>query len=144
MVKCAYFELKKQTKSVALCMINNYMVDFIYQMHSHRIIQWNDTQLNPRALDKYATAIAAQGSPLENCFGFIDGTVRRISKPGLNQKIVYNGHKGCTPLNSSLWHFRMEWLVICLDQLVSGKTWMFFYSFSLFVFFPLFWEELGG
>lgn len=76
-----------------LCMINNYMVDFIYQMHSHRILQWNDALLNPRALDKYATAIAAQGSPLENCFGFIDGTVRPISKPGQNQKIVYNGHK---------------------------------------------------
>lgn len=76
-----------------LCMINNYMIDFIYQTHSHRILQWNDTLLNRRALDTYATAITAQGSPLENCFGFIDGTVRPIGKPGENQKIVYNGHK---------------------------------------------------
>ena len=76
-----------------LCMINNYKIDFIYQMHSHRILQWNDTLLNHHALDTYATAITAQGSPLENCCGFIDGTVRPISKPGENQKIVYNGHK---------------------------------------------------
>ena len=26
-------------------------------------------------------------------FGFIDGTVRAISRPGVNQKTVYNGHK---------------------------------------------------
>ena len=76
-----------------LCIINNYMIDFIYQTHSHRILQWNDTLLNRRALYTYANAITAQGSPLENCFGFIDGTVRPISKPGENQKIVYNGHK---------------------------------------------------
>ena len=30
---------------------------------------------------------------LENCWGFIDGTVRPICRPGENQKVVYNGHK---------------------------------------------------
>ena len=28
------------------CMINNCMIDFIYQTHSYRILQWNDTLLN--------------------------------------------------------------------------------------------------
>ena len=27
------------------------------------------------------------------CFGFIDGTVRAISKPGERQRVIYNGHK---------------------------------------------------
>ena len=76
-----------------LCMINNYMIDFIYQEHSHRILQWNDTILNPHSLEIYSNAITAKGSPLDNCFGFIDGTVRPISKPGQNQRVVYNGHK---------------------------------------------------
>lgn len=76
-----------------LCMINNHMMDLIYQMHGQRILQWNNALLNPRALQEYATAITVQGSPLDNCFGFIDGTVRPISKPGENQHIVYNGHK---------------------------------------------------
>ena len=76
-----------------LCMINNLMMDLIYQMHGHRILQWNNALLNPRALQEYATSITAQGSPLDNCFGFIDGTVRLISKPGQTQHIVYNGHK---------------------------------------------------
>ena len=31
--------------------------------------------------------------PFDNCWGFIDGTVRPICRPNVNQKIVYNGHK---------------------------------------------------
>ena len=76
-----------------LCMINNYMIDYIYQAHSHRILQWNDSILNPHSLEIYSNAITARGSLLDNCFGFIDGTVRPISKPGQNQRVVYNGHK---------------------------------------------------
>ena len=30
---------------------------------------------------------------LRNCFGFVDGTVRPVSRPGKNQRILYNGHK---------------------------------------------------
>ena len=41
-----------------------------------------------------------KGSPLENCFGFIDGTVRLISRPGQLQRIVYNGHKRVHSLKS--------------------------------------------
>ena len=28
-----------------------------------------------------------------NCFGFVDGTVRPCSRPGQNQRILFNGHK---------------------------------------------------
>ena len=44
-------------------------------------------------MEIYNNAITAKGSPLDNCFGFIDGTVRPISKPGQNQHVVYYGHK---------------------------------------------------
>ena len=44
-------------------------------------------------MEIYNNAITAKGSPLNNCFGFIDGTVRPISKPGQNQHVVCNGHK---------------------------------------------------
>ena len=69
------------------------MIYYIYQAHSHRILQWNDSILNPHSLEIYSNAITAKGSPLDNCFGFIDGTVRPKGKPGQNQGIVYNGHK---------------------------------------------------
>ena len=44
-------------------------------------------------LESYAQAVERQGSPLKNCFGFIDGTVRGICRPDTNQRVVYNGHK---------------------------------------------------
>ena len=44
-------------------------------------------------LQKYADKIHQKGAPLDNCFGFIDGTLREITRPQINQRIVYNGHK---------------------------------------------------
>ena len=76
-----------------LSMICNLVMDNIYQQHHRRITQWNDSLLNPALLETYAYAIHQKGSPLPNCFGFIDGTVRQICRPGNNQRLVYNGHK---------------------------------------------------
>ena len=76
-----------------LCMITNEVTDNIFNNHSHRICQWNDDVLNPHLLQEYADVIHAKGAPLENCFGFIDGTVRPIARPDQQQRIVYNGHK---------------------------------------------------
>ena len=76
-----------------LSMITNAVKEFIYQNHHHRLTQWNATLLSPRKLQQYVDAVAVKGSPLKNCFRFMDGTVRPISRPGENQKIVYNGHK---------------------------------------------------
>ena len=69
------------------------MIDFIYETFNHRLLQWNHQVLNANALETYAAAITAKGLHLNNCFGFIDGTVRPICRPGENQQIVYNGHK---------------------------------------------------
>ena len=49
--------------------------------------------LNSPALRIYAQVISQRGSPLQNCFGFVDGTVRPIGKPDNNQRIVYNTRK---------------------------------------------------
>ena len=76
-----------------LSMVTNQVVDYIYQAHGHRLTQWNNLLLNPAALQRYADAIARKGAPLENCFGFVDGTVRQICRPNENQSTVYNGHK---------------------------------------------------
>ena len=76
-----------------LSMISNLVLDTIYQQHHHRITRWNNTVLSPKLLETYAHAVHQKGSPLSNCFGFIDGTVRPICRPRENQRIVYNGHK---------------------------------------------------
>lgn len=43
----------------------------------------------------FASAIHAKSNALDNCVGFIDGTVIKVARPGTNglQNVVYNGHK---------------------------------------------------
>ncbi|CAH3176125.1 unnamed protein product [Porites lobata] len=42
---------------------------------------------------RYSDLIPRNGSPLDNCFGFIDGTARPVCRPGEQQRVLYNGHK---------------------------------------------------
>ena len=76
-----------------LSMVSNDVLDFIYNTHRHRITQWNHNVLNPAALQIYSNAIADKGAALHNCFGFVDGTVRPVCRPGEHQRVIYNGHK---------------------------------------------------
>ena len=76
-----------------LCLIFNHVLDFVYRTHQHRLNSWNQPFLNPRALDHYAQSIHSRGAPLENCFGFVDGSLCKIARPKNNQREVYNGHK---------------------------------------------------
>ena len=78
---------------LVLSMITNTVLDYVYDRHGHRLTQWNNQVMDPNHLQQYADVISAKGSPLDNCFGFVDGTVRPISRPGQHQRAVYNGHK---------------------------------------------------
>ena len=40
-----------------------------------------------------------KGVALANCWGFIDGTVRPVSRPARNQRVLYNGHKKVHAIN---------------------------------------------
>jgi len=53
----------------------------------------NQPWLSRDSLCHFTAAIHDEGTPLENCCGFIDGTVRPLCKPDQNQRILYNGHK---------------------------------------------------
>lgn len=74
-------------------MITSKVINFIYDTHAHKLRQWNQDLLNPRSFEIYANAVSRKGAALDNCFGFIDGTVRPIARPIVNQNVVYNGHK---------------------------------------------------
>lgn len=76
-----------------ISMITNEVTNWIYTNHHHRITQWNHHIMSPALLEVYADAIYRKGAALDNCFGFVDGTVRPICRPGINQRMVYNGHK---------------------------------------------------
>ena len=69
------------------------MVDMIHNFHSYRLSTFQLPWLSVANLERYANAIHAAGAPLNNCWGFVDGTVRLICRPGEHQRVVYNGHK---------------------------------------------------
>lgn len=47
---------------------------------------WLDPEL-------FSQAIHAKGAPLQQNWGFIDGTPRPMARPTRNQRIMYSGHK---------------------------------------------------
>ena len=76
-----------------LCLIFNTVLKYVYATHEHRLRSWDQPFLRPQDLHRYTESIQQRGAPLQNCFGFIDGTVHRITRPKNNQRVVYNGHK---------------------------------------------------
>jgi hypothetical protein len=76
-----------------LCKITHLMLNHIYDSSSYLLQRWDTPFLSQESLQSYANAVHAKGAPLKNCFGFVDGTVRPICRPGKHQKVVYNGHK---------------------------------------------------
>ena len=71
----------------------NFTLDFIYNRWGHLLSNFNQPFLSQQCLEEYCLKIAQSGAPLINCWGFIDGTVRQICRPGQDQKVCYNGHK---------------------------------------------------
>ena len=74
-------------------MIFNTVLEFVYSLHHHCLETWNQPFLLPQVLERYAQIIHSRGTPLQNCFGFVDGTLCRIARPQSNHRVVYNGQK---------------------------------------------------
>ena len=92
---CRYLEMVSRFGRPVpeLCVISNTVLDMIFEQWGFLLTAFNRELLNPQSLQTYADAIHAKGGPLTNCWGFVDGTVRPISRPGINQRVLYNGHK---------------------------------------------------
>ncbi|CAB1105988.1 unnamed protein product [Ectocarpus sp. CCAP 1310/34] len=75
-----------------ICEIFNLTIEVIFERWGHLV---NDLQVDailPR-IDSFCEAIAGRGSPLTRCWGFLDGTIRKIAPPWQNQRIYDNGWK---------------------------------------------------
>ena len=78
---------------------------------------------------------------LENCWGFIDGTVRPICRPGENQNVVYNGHKRVHALKYQS--------VVAANGLVANlygpvSKWNIVLIFFVSVVYSMAWPQGGG
>lgn len=65
---------------------------YIYNRWKH-LLRYDPVRLTPQKLKDYADAVHMKGCPLDCIVAFVDGTLRRISRPTRNQRIVYNGWK---------------------------------------------------
>lgn len=60
----------------------------------HLLVDLNNLNwLDRQRMRLYARSINNKGAPLENCWGFIDGTARPICRPAINQEEYFSGHK---------------------------------------------------
>ena len=78
-----------------LSMIFNGTLEWLYTQHSDLLESFNLHWLSPDKLLEYTEAVEEKGAPLQNCWGFIDGTLRPMCRPKINQQEAYNGHKRC-------------------------------------------------
>ena len=92
---CRYGDLIPRFSRPApqLSMISNQISDHIYNNFNQLLRDLNQPWLSPQNLRLFADAVHQKGAPLNNCWGFVDGTVRPICRPEKNQRILYNGHK---------------------------------------------------
>ena len=78
----------------AMSVIFNETLDYVWDRFAHLLTDMDQSWLDATSLASYSAAIHAKGAPLNNCFGFIDGTVRAIDRPsGQIQRACFNGHK---------------------------------------------------
>ena len=76
-----------------LSMMSNAISAHVYNNFNHLLHEFDQLWHRPVLLQEYSRKIHEKGAPLENCSDFIDGTVRSICRSGVNQRILYNGHK---------------------------------------------------
>lgn len=76
-----------------LSMVVSEMTDLLHVQFGHLLSRLNQPWLSPADLVEFSQSIYRKGAALDNCWGFIDGTVRPVSRPGEHQRVLYNGHK---------------------------------------------------
>lgn len=76
-----------------MSIISSYVVDWIYDHYKNKLTDFMQNWLRPEKLQEYADAIHRRGAALDCCWGFVDGTVRPLCRPGQQQRLFYNGHK---------------------------------------------------
>ena len=76
-----------------LCIISNDIMDYLYHNFHHKLTSLNQPWLAPARLEEFFNTISQSGTALQNCWGFIDGTVRPVCRPWELQRVLCNVHK---------------------------------------------------
>ena len=98
-----------------------------YNRYCYLLPNFNHPLLSPVQLERYETSVQDRGAALDNCWGFVDGTVRPLCRPQYHKRFLYNGHKRLhsikfqsvvnpTCLIANLW-------VLCKDEDTTVLSW---------------------
>ena len=68
-------------------------INHIFDHHNRRLTTLNQSWLSPNFLEQYCQIIHNSGAPLQNCWGFVDGTLENTCRPGEFQRLLFNGQK---------------------------------------------------
>lgn len=92
---CRYEDLVPRfgTPVPQLCMVVSEMMDLLHVRFGHLLSRLNQPLLSQADLVDCSQSVYRKGAALDNCWGFIDGMVRPVSRPGEHQRVLYNGHK---------------------------------------------------
>ena len=83
-----------QRSRTAIAKIANHMLEIILERNDGLLTNLdNHRWLTQEQLKFFAYSIKKQGSSLDNCVGFIDGTIRPTCRPSHEQEAAYSGHK---------------------------------------------------
>ena len=74
-------------------MISNIVLDVLFNNWSHLLRTFQQNWFSQQHLEHVANMIFDKGVLLDNFWGFVDGTVHAISRPGIHQIVLYYGHK---------------------------------------------------
>ena len=101
--RSSFHPLKQTSISLSLCRhgsfvwkstpIFNQTIDFIDTNWGHLLQYFNQGWLSRPCLQTFSDPIYRKGAARGNVWGFLDGTVRPICRPKVQQRIWYNGHK---------------------------------------------------
>nr|CAH7726108.1 unnamed protein product [Callosobruchus chinensis] len=80
--------------SSAICEITNFVITFVENTFGHLLVDLRSHHwLTADKLQQYSNAVAAIGAAVQNCWAFLDGTIRPICRPSVDQQLYYSGHK---------------------------------------------------
>ena len=74
--------------------ITSEVSSYTFVNYEYTLQSLNQPWLQPDCLQSFADAISGRGSALSNCWGFVDGTVRPIARPGDTRECYTMGIKG--------------------------------------------------
>ena len=77
-----------------LCMISNAVMDDIYCTRWNYLLStFNQPWLSAEKFHIFCDAVFQKSGELQNCLGFVDGTIIPVSRPGKSQSVLHNSRK---------------------------------------------------